>query len=106
MVDVDEKIGTAMLAKLGLASSCNAMATLPMLLEAMNHMWTQVTHAVNLQAQYWQWWEEVFKHNGYEVPRPVPYYVEPYNIPWRVQEELQGEEQEASGSSSSGSESE
>ncbi len=105
MVDVDEKIGTAMLAKLGLAASTNAMATLPMMLEAMNHMWTQVTHAVNVQAQYWEWFEEVCKANGGIVPKPVPVYVESYHVPWRLPEVLQGEEEEASGSSS-GSESE
>jgi hypothetical protein len=94
-LDVDEQIGTAMVARLGLASSTNAMMNLPMLVAAVKELWVQQTSLVHLVANSMAWLQRVFEANHWDLESvgAAPDLGGSFTPPWLVEEEAAGEEE-------------
>jgi len=95
-VDPDEQIGTAMVARLGLASSSNAMLNLPMLVAAVKELWVQQTTILHLLVNGYAWHQRVYEslHADMEDAGPPPDFTGSFMPPWLVDEEAAGEEEE------------
>ena len=94
-LDVDEQIGTAMVARLGLASSSNAMLNLPMLVAAVKELWVQQTTMLHLLVNGYAWHQRVYEslHADMEDAGPPPDFTGSFMPPWLVDEEAAGEEE-------------